>query len=146
MEIKGSILWTDGTNLMGKKPTDTVIDEDLSLFNCASKAVLKWLQQLLCWHSWTEKFFNHEGQPNSPITSDAKRKPVNIPLPPPNFYKPSENIPPLATHISSRWATFEEHIGTPKQVKRWALKWHTAFERSWTLVNFFSVLSAAPSI
>ena len=42
----------------------------------------------------------YEGQPKSTVTSDVTRKPVNIP--PSNFYKPLEYIPPLATHISSR--------------------------------------------
>ena len=41
----------------------------------------------------------YEGQPKSYVTSDVKRQPGDIS--PPNFYKPAEHTPPLATHFSS---------------------------------------------
>ena len=76
----------------------------------------------------------HDGQHKSPVTSDVKWKPVN--RPPTNLYKPSEYIPdpPLATHISSH----PSHIWRAYWYTEAVLKWlrPTAFERSWTLVNF----------
>ena len=43
---------------------------------------------------------SYEGGPKSHVTSEVKRKPVNIH--PPNFYKSSDYIPPLTTQMSSR--------------------------------------------
>ena len=63
---------------------------------------------------WMQQSDNYEGQPKSPVFSYVKRKPVNIAAP--NFYKPSEYTPPLATHISSHLSHIRRAYWYTRQV------------------------------